>query len=200
MDVANPTDADVLQRLAAVIADRLSDVLGTGELDAHSRAALSDLYRTLSSVSAIGSNIDCKQQPAPGNDFDSYREHPGSFWAIWPELPCGTRNRISRAGLVWLDEIDGLDDRDLHARGGIGPKTITALRALLEDYYWRRDAGASRALWERILQRLCDGLGYRWLKAPDRSRLLAGISFAHLVIDTSGRPLADPAAIRKVVP
>jgi hypothetical protein len=60
-------------------------------------------------------------------------------------LSYGTRSVLSNAGLLWIDELDAMSDRDLVRVRGIGNKRLTEVRRMLDAYYWRGSARRARS-------------------------------------------------------
>jgi len=110
-------------------------------------------------------------------------------------LSYGTRSVLSNAGLLWIDELDAMSDRDLVRVRGIGNKRLTEVRRMLDAYYWRGERKASEELWSGIASLLRMILENAYL--DDRARVLEGIRFADRVLERDGAPLSDRSAARK---
>lgn len=143
------------------------------------------------------------RRPALVREYEEIRKWWNHIGAIGGVNPClytlghHARGGLRDAGLVWIDAIDAMSDRELRAIPGIGRKSAAEIREALDVYFWRGDRDLSRAMWARLRADLRAHLEHRYL--GERDRVLDGIEFARRVLDEEGAPLADRAAARKAV-
>lgn len=201
---------DALSNVFAAYAERLADVLHDGEIDDYSRQRLAGIYRTLCWSSAQFTGLEPAR--AAGDDglpdsladsteerawVDSWHDHVGSLsmlTSLKSLVPYATYQRWYDARLGWADEVERLTDAELLRRRGIGPKSVAALRAALDFYYWRGDPAVSHSLWTEIADRMQRAIEYRYQRQLERAR--DGLLFARDVLEQEGAPLRDPLAAR----